>query len=337
MKVNIRIRNLLLIKKSLLIMLILICPALFLTGCLADSPDDAEESTSELVSFVKEEKEEKSDQVIKIYYLNAEQDDFQEVSYALPQGDVVENAKQVLRLLSPASDIEREGYRPILGEKVKINGVKLLKNNILNIDFAKSYNQLTAEEEVLGRCAVVKTLIQIEGIDKVSYTIEKKAFLTADGMVVGPMDDSSFLLTEEDALRFQSPVSLYYATTDGKKLTEKIKEITSTESILPEQAALEALLVRTEERDVLPPLPKKLAIQNVQIMNNVCYVDLNDEIIKDKSLVRDEVMVYSMVNTVIALGHAASVEFTINGEKVKTVHDIDNFDQTYMFNYELCE
>lgn len=310
-----------------------------ISGCEKNNVGKAESNTLIDVVDTNENLSELKDDTIEIYYLNKDLDGFEQVEYQLRDENCVENANTVIQMMSGKLEAEKEIYKVVLGDNIKINELKMTEDDpyTLNIDFAQSYSQLPSAAETMCRCAVVKTLVQIPGIDRVSYTIEKIPFMNSDGLVIGAMNADTFLNSPEEAFGFQSEMTLYYASSDGKKLVEILQEVVTEDNMLPEQAALEMLLVAPEDGETISPLPKKLKIQRVQILNNVCYVDLSSDFMKESSLSSDEVMIYSMVNSIIGLGRAASVEFTINGEKVSQVHEFKNFDHAMTFNFNLCE
>ena len=48
-------------------------------------------------------------------------------------------------------------------------------------------------------------------------------------------------------------------------------------------------------------------------------------------------MVYAMVNTITSLGNATSVQFTVEGEKMKSLRDFDSFHLMMTNDYSLVE
>ena len=89
--------------------------------------------------------------------------------------------------------------------------------------------------------------------------------------------------------------------------------------------------------DAQSPLPSDLLINQTQIHNGVCYVDLSKDIENVLPGVEEKVMVYAMVNTITSLGNATSVQFTVEGEKMKSLRDFDSFHLMMTNDYSLVE
>ena len=48
-------------------------------------------------------------------------------------------------------------------------------------------------------------------------------------------------------------------------------------------------------------------------------------------------MVYAMVNSITALGNATSVQFTVDGKKMKSLRDFDSFHLMMTKDYSLVD
>ncbi len=280
-------------------------------------------------------KNSEDDDALYLYYINADENGFYPVKYEPSETETIKIAKELIHEMSDSTNIHTDSYKLAITEDISVNTVTLEKK-IVTVDFETSYQQLTPEKEILCRGAVVKTLMQIDDIDGVRFTVDG-ASLTSGTVTVGVMTDDSFLDSEDEIYSSEAEVSLYYANENGDKLVEIVKTVTAKDNISLEQAALEALKDVPEGEDVTAPIPTDLTIQKVQIYDNICYISLSNEIVSSMTAVSDEVMVYSMVNTIIGMGNVNSVQFTINGQKVKTLHEYSNFDKIHTYNYTVCE
>lgn len=134
-----------------------------------------------------------SDSQVKIYYTNATGT---KMLYQTKQRSKETNkqlaAEQMLVWMK--EEPESENYFVAIPSEVVINNV-VARNNIVNIDFAVGYGNLDKAKDVICRAAIVKTLIQINGIDYVEFSIGGKTMMDADGTPIGSLTDSSFLFT----------------------------------------------------------------------------------------------------------------------------------------------
>ena len=130
----------------------------------------------------------------KIYYVNAEGDSLQEVSY-VPKARTFEEIMDEL-----ASQLENAPSElvSVLKGNVKIKGYER-GIDALRIDFTQDYYSLTNVEEVLLRAAVVRTFCQAPGVMKVMITVEGEQLVDMDDRVVPAMDSDDFINTKAGA------------------------------------------------------------------------------------------------------------------------------------------
>ncbi len=270
-----------------------------------------------------------------LYYINTDENAFYPVEYETEETETLKIAKEMLHKMSDSTNVNTDAYKLPISEDVSISTVTI-SENIISVNFDASYNQQTSKREILCRGAIVKTLMQIDRVSGVQFLVDGVS-LAQDSVAVGSMTDDIFMDSEEDIYRSSEEVSLYYANEDGNKLIEIVQTVEAKDNISLEQAAIEALKKAPSDENVISPLPRELEIQKVQIYDNICYISLSDDVVNSVSNVKDEIMVYSMVNTIIGMGNVNSVQFTVNGEKVKSLHEYNTFDQVLTFNYNVCD
>ena len=84
-------------------------------------------------------------------------------------------------------------------KKVIVNSYNLL-DGILTLDFSEEYLEISKDEEVLIRAAVVLTLTQIESVDYVAFTVNDSALTRRDGTIIGNMQATDFVGSPELAI-----------------------------------------------------------------------------------------------------------------------------------------
>lgn len=283
-----------------------------------------------------EVKKSKKEGAIRLYYLNAEENGFVTVPYDLEDETPLEASKELIHVLSDTTEDNTNKYKPSIMESIMVNKV-FLKENEVTIDFSAGYDQLPSEKEILCRAAIVRTLVQVDGVDAVSFTINGETLKGINGVTVGAMDADTFITDRSRLYTEEREIPVYYPNMDGDKLVEVKKTIKAEDNETLEQAALRALKKNSPEQNVRASLPSDLQIIKTQIFDRICYVDLSKEMISSMSGVNEKMMIYSMVNTIIGIGNVTGVQFTIEGKKYTSIHEFDGFDKTMTFNYSLCE
>ena len=79
--------------------------------------------------------------------------------------------------------------------KSVINNV-VARNNVVNIDFAVGYESMDKAKDVICRAAIVRTLVQIKGIDYVEFSIGGKTMMDSDNTPIGSLTADSFVFGE---------------------------------------------------------------------------------------------------------------------------------------------
>lgn len=285
-----------------------------------------------------EEKEEKLEKgSIYLYYLNVEEDGFEKASYKLENpDDPLLASYEVTYHLSDAESSYKDQYKSSVYDGIIVNSI-VIDDGEETIDFGAGYRQLSPVKEILCRTAVVKSLLQIDGIDSVRFTINGDSLMGTDGSAIGPMNEKTFLLEEEDNGMYDDnrTVTLYYANKEGNGLIEYETTLSAKENVPLETTVIEALKEAPKGENCLSPLPEGIKVNQTQIHNNVCYVDLSQEIENILPGVEDKVTVYAMVNSIISIGSASSVQFTVNGKKEEKLHDFDSFHLLLTCDYSL--
>ena len=312
--------------KKIRIILLLALLAMLAAGC-REKQSSAGEETGTLESGW-----------IYLYYLNANADGFVKVPYKPDHTDnPVTATTEIIYQLSTTEESNTDKYKASVPGTIMVNTITVLDHNLLNIDFGEAYRQLSAVDEALLRASVVQSVIQLEGVDSVTFSVNGASFMGTSNIPVGPMDRSTFLTSgnEKDLYNYELEVTLYYANASGDGLVPVTRTIQVTENLSPEMAALYALKHPPGHSGLQSPLPGNLQIRSTEIVDNICYVDLSPEIEEISSGITEEVKVYSIVDTLASLNSAYQIQFLVEGEKLKELNDFENFDHLLSMEYEL--
>lgn len=300
----------------------------FVGGCTT-SDDSSTETKSESAEETN----------ILLYYPNANSDGFYTVDYTLENAeDPLMASYEVISCLSDTENNRTDNYKPAIPTGVIVNSI-VLDGEEETVDMGAGYRQLDDTEEILLRTSVVKSLVQIDGVDSVRFTINGDSLLGSDDNPIGAMTKDTFILEKEADTLFCSEenVTLYYADQSGDGLVEYKTHLKTEDNMPLETRVLLELMEVPEDLDAQSPLPSNLIVNQTQIHNGVCYVDLSKDIENVLPGVEEKVMVYAMVNSITALGNATSVQFTVEGEKMKSLRDFDSFHLMMTNDYSLVD
>ena len=95
-----------------------------------------------------------------------------------PDGSV---ADQVDHLIAAMQTVPKEAdYQVLLPDDVTLQKSEV-SGGLLTLDFSKGYEKLSSTREVLARAGVVRTMVQLDSIDGVQFTVDGADAKAADG------------------------------------------------------------------------------------------------------------------------------------------------------------
>lgn len=242
----------------------------------------------------------KKDNEMYVYYLNTDKNALIKEIY--PIQDVSEILKK----------LEVHG---VLSADVKVGGFRLYNGN-LELYFDTNYFLLEKSEEVLTRAAIVRTLVQVEGVDSVSFYIGQDPLTDGKGQAVGMMKAEDFVdNTGASVAAYQTAdLILYFSDTEGTGLKEKeMKNVRYNANSSIERVIIEQLMNGTSSLGTRSTIPKSTTLLGVSVKENICYVNFDSKFVTDSYDLNPEVAIYSIVNSLIANGTVSQVQILIDG------------------------
>lgn len=277
---------------------------------------------------------------INLYYLNAEEDGFKKVSYTLENPDDPRKASfEVIYKLSDTENNNTNKYKASIFDGIAVNDITVERGKE-NIDFGAGYGQLSHVKEVLVRTSIVKSLLQIDGIEGITFSVNGSSLLDSDKVPVGLMNLNTIMTDDgdKDIYSAKKKVKLYYTNDTGDKLIPYLKELKVKDNVPLETEVLLALKnPPVSKKNLRSPLPKDFHVNQTQILNNICYVDLSSDIENAAVNVKEKITVYAMVNSLTDLDTAYQVQFTIDGKRVSKLNEFDKFDMLLTSDFSLCK
>ncbi len=282
-------------RKRLCWILAAVMLGLFFTGCEIQ----VEEQTSET-----------EESGYHYYYLTPGEDALMTETYS-PEEETGEFMLTDLMQHLGKKENSRNGLS-LLSPEVSINSYDR-RDDLLIIDFNRAYNHMSSAREVLVRAGIASTFLQIPGIRLVRFTVAGSDLLNSRNEKVKDMDRNTFVElsgNDPDDYRYGT-FTLYFTDKSGEKLVEETRNVYYKRSLSLEQVVLEQLAKGPLVKGNYPTIPGNSAVRDVFLSDGVCYVTMNRSFSEESVDVSPEITVYSVVNSLLALGGAERVQISV--------------------------
>lgn len=228
------------------------------------------------------------------------------------------------------------GHKKAIPDGVGITSVKRTEQN-LRVDFNGTYSKMDNITEVFCRAAVVKTLVQIPGVETVEFTVNGQELADVQGNPIGVMGDDSFIDTKGEGINSYHSVSLvlYFADKDGKKLVKEMRNIhySSNESL--ERLVVEELVKGPGNEQLRRAVPADTKILDVAVENDTCIISMDNAYGQTAGGVTPEAAVYAVVNSICENCDVDKVQIKIEGESEVKFRDVVDLSQGLTRNEEI--
>lgn len=273
---------------------------------------------------------------IFVYYTNKDGTKIEQEEYSLQETNTRECIGELLDKLH--NNGEKKEHLGAIPQKVTIRGYDIT-DGIALVDFTESYTEMNTQRELLCRAAVVLTLSQIKDVDYVAFTINDRPYSRKDGVVVGNMKASDFVadLGGGNNIFATSDFKLYFANQKGTKLKEYVLLDTIYGEKSKEQFIVEQLIKGPEKKGYMATLSPNLELISVVTANNICYVNFADNFATEQSKVSNQLVIFSIVNSLSELTDVHKVQISINGDSVLKYHDDISLTEPFVRNLDIIE
>lgn len=274
----------------------------------------------------------------KIYYIDTNETKIVCQDYTTVSTTKEDLVEEYLEALSQEpKDITMKKALP---ENVQVEEYSFNEDGRLTLNFDSDYKSLTGISEVLCRATIVKTLSQIEEVEYIEFNVNGQPLMGVNEKPIGFMESSDFI----DNTRAENVfVTMYYANETGKALISSNLKISYDGNRSIEQLIIQQLISGPEviegplEKEMKKSIPDGTELLKVTTKDGICYVDFNDKFMSKIQGVEGEVVIYSVVNSLVELSGINKVKFSINGEVKKNYGDGIPFEGLFERNLEIVE
>lgn len=272
----------------------------------------------------------------KLYYVNNNREKIVFDEFSLKTKDTDRMINEIIMKLKLGDYLKSK--EPVIPKSVE-SSTYTLNANILNLNFDDQYLELKGRDEVLRRASIVLTFCQLEPIDYVRITVAGKP-LQSNGKDVGNMSKESFIdmIGEKSDYMIDTNVVLYFADSSGRRLRKLNNNIKSDGTQMLEELVIQRIIdgpLGSDKLGYYKTVNKKTKINRVAVNNNICYVDLNEEFLEREVDVSEDVIVYSIVNSLTELTTVNQVKITVNGEVLDVYSEYSKMSGVLERNYDI--
>ena len=272
----------------------------------------------------------------KIYYLNPEQTGLVEEAYTGETEEPEKAAEEILTCL-------KEGSEGIQGQSVIPDGVEIerftLDDEKLDLYFNSSYHDMNTVQEVLCRAALVRSLTQINEINLVGFHVDGEPLTNNEGKEYGYFQSEDFVQNTGQSIHSfeETNLVLYFANENGDKLTAQTVSVKYNSNVAFEKVIVERLMRGPSGTGLKETIPKETKLLGVSIKDGICYLNFDEGLRKIVSGVTPEIVIYSIVNSVIESGAVNKVQIAINGNSNIMYQESISLSEPLSRNLDLLE
>lgn len=278
------------------------------------------------------------DRIFQVNYISNDGNKVITQEYIM-QADLSDAQAQVEELLEAlAATPERLEYKPPLSQGFTVLDFELQEGNlILNMD--DEYRRLTVPAEVLTRAALVRTLVQVEGVQYVGFMVKGQPLMDSLGSPIGMMNADTFVDNEGSQINSmeQVRIRLYFTDETGTGLIAVNRTLVYNTNISLEKLVMEQLVSgpTSMTRDVYPTLNPDTKVLSVTINDGICYVNLDETFLTQPNNATAEVVIYSIANSLAELSNVNKVQISVNGKTDLLYREFISFSTVFERNLDL--
>lgn len=276
-----------------------------------------------------------SENEVSVYYINKAETKITPVTHTLESSSEEAQVEEVIEALME-NPVELSLRTPVNG--YSIQGWEIVDKQLI-LDVSEEYRKIQATTEVLIRAALVRTFVQLQGVDHVSMTVNQEALTDSLGATVGPMTADMFIDNAGNEINSYEKVKLklYFANEAGDRLVESSISCVYSSNISMEKLVVEQLVAGPPQdlEGAWPVINPATKILSVTVKDGTCYVNLDDGFMTQMYNVTGDVVIYSIVNSLVELPNVNKVQIAVNGETNLTYREIFNLSTVFDRNLDL--
>ncbi|HAN09050.1 MAG TPA: hypothetical protein DCP90_00370 [Clostridiales bacterium] len=227
--------------------------------------------------------------------------------------------KDIIKLIPENVEIEKVLYNQ--------------KDKIVEISLSKDFNDLSNKEKMFMTSGIAKTFNQFNFVKGVKFFVGEEPMKNENGEEIGVITENDVITdtTKQAQEKKEVEIKLYFADADANNLIAESRKtiILSDENI--EKIVIEELISGPGTSSNLSPIPKGTELKDIEVKDNICYVDFNQEFKTNHVGGSDmeRLTIFSIVNSLTEIEGINKVQFLIEGKKNEIYKGHYEFDKPF--------
>jgi germination protein M len=169
------------------------------------------------------------------------------------------------------------------------------------------------------------------------FYVDNQPLTDANGVEVGMMTNDSFVDNPGEKINSiqEADIVLYFASQTGDGLVKETQHVYYSSNISTEKLVMERLLEGPESENARASIPSGTGLISVSVMDGVCFVNLDENFLVQNYEIREDVIIYSIVDSLTELSTVDTVQISVNGETNLVYRDKMSLTDYYRRNLEL--
>lgn len=291
---------------------------------------------SMLLTGCSEKAEEKAEGEYDVYYINLNETGLVKESYAAKGTEIKELISELLDAMCDPKE-EKEHFS-LLGENTSIQEYRYENGNV-ELNMQEGYGSLPTTREVLVRAGLVRTLVQIDGVESVSILVAGEPLTDGKGQTIGMMNEQSFIENSGKEINSykSKTLTLYFTNAEGNVLTEESRRLYYSSNVSLEQVIVEQLIKGPRTEICYATLPVETKVMGVTVVDKICYVNFDKTFAESALSVQEQIPIYSIVNSIIENCSVNKVQISIDGESDIIFRETMKLSELYKMNRDLIQ
>ncbi len=221
---------------------------------------------------------------------------------------------------------------------LEIQGVRLEGDKAI-VSYNDKYAEIDTITEIFYRTAVVKTLTQMNEVNKVDFEINGNIIELAGGLKLSDMESSQYIDDNDTAIAGTdwTPVYLYFTDDKGEKLIRTRTNVAYNSDVSLESIVVSKLLSGPVETGLYPVIPENTEVLGVTVTNDTCYVNFNEEFVTGLVNAGGDLPIYAVVNSLCEMDGINKVRIMVNGSSDVMFHEVTSLDRDFVYDPSYVE
>ncbi len=194
----------------------------------------------------------------------------------------------------------------------------------LTVDFTQDFLTTDNTKNLLATYAVVKSLCSVDNVTSVKVTVAGGELVAPDNSRIDYLADRDINLETDTNTSDNRNIKLYFVAEDGQ-LDAQWRNVKITDTVPIEQYVVTELIKGTQKEGLSATLSPDTKLISVEVTDGTAYINMTGGFIdKHKGTPeKEQIAVYSIVNSVTEIEGINNVQFLIDGKKAVGFETID--------------